>query len=73
MHVLLILHIVPNAGLEAQIRAVDSLSWGKPLCPCLIIVSFIFNQIEACQEFSHLLSNADKTLQRSPRWGGGWN
>lgn len=69
MHVVLILHTISKAGFEAWIGAVDSLSWGKPLCPCLVIVSFIFNQIEGCQEFSHLLSNADKTLQLIPRWG----
>lgn len=70
MHVLLILHTVPNTGFEAQIGAVDFLSRGKPFCPCLVIVSFIFNQIETCKEFSHMLSNADKTLQLMPRWGG---
>lgn len=53
MHVLLILHTVPNTGFEAQIGAVDFLSRGKPLCSCLVIVSFIFNQIETCRVQSH--------------------
>lgn len=70
MHVLLVLNTVPNAGFAAQIGDVDSQCQGKTLCPCLVIVSFIFNQIEDCQEFRHLLSNADKTLQLIPRWGG---
>lgn len=65
MFVVLILHTVPSPGFEAQTGARMWIS-----CPCTCVKSFIFNQMEACQEFSHLLSNADKTLQLIPRWGG---
>lgn len=55
-----------NAGFEAQIGTRTWIS-----CPCPSIQSFIFNQMEACQEFRHLLSNADKTPQLIPRWRAG--
>lgn len=55
-----------SAGFDAHIGTRTWIS-----CSCPSIKSFIFNQMEACQEFRHLLSNADKTLQLIPRWRAG--
>lgn len=41
-------------------KGVHRQSQGAPLCPCLCMMSFIFNQMKASQQFWHLLRTADK-------------
>lgn len=41
-------------------RGMHRQSQATPLCPCLCMMSFIFNQMKASQQFWHLLRTADK-------------
>lgn len=51
-------------------KGVHRQSQGTPPCPCLCMMSFIFNQMKASQQFWHLLRIAANTLDLYPRTRG---